>query len=63
MKTARNYTIPIIFSSDAHRLQRDCGRYIHTAEEYVKEYGYNEVLVFTANARATAHRIGGKHNT
>ena len=59
MKTARNYNIPIIFSSDAHRPQRDCGRYIDTAEEYVKEYGYNEVLVFTGNARTTAHRIGG----
>lgn len=57
MKTARDYNIPIIFSSDAHRPE-DCGRYIDIAEEYVKEYGYNEVLVFTER-KAIAHRIGG----
>ncbi len=56
MKTAKEYNIPIIFSSDAHRPE-DCGRYIDRAEEYAQKYGYHEVLEFTKR-KSTIRTIG-----
>lgn len=55
MKTARRYDLPVILSSDAHRPE-DCGRHIDMAVEYAKDFGYDELLVFT-NRKAVAHKI------
>lgn len=56
MEAAKRCGLPIILSSDAHRPE-DCGRFIDQAEEYVKQFGYEEVLVFT-DRQAVPHRIG-----
>lgn len=53
LRIARQYDLPIITSSDAHKPE-DCGRYIDRAVDYAKAYGYKEVLTF-ANRQATAH--------
>ena len=38
LKIAKQYDLPIITSSDAHKPE-DCGRYIDQAIQYAKEYG------------------------
>jgi histidinol-phosphatase (PHP family) len=56
METARKYQIPIILSSDAHQPE-DCGRHIDLAEEYVRKFGYEDVLVF-AKRKAMSVKLG-----
>lgn len=55
LRIARQYDLPCVTSSDAHKPE-DCGRYIDLAIDYAKEYGYTEVLTF-AKRQATARRF------
>ncbi|MBR1397973.1 MAG: histidinol-phosphatase [Selenomonadaceae bacterium] len=50
MKIAADYELPIIISSDAHRPE-DCGRFCDEAIDYVKQFGYNQVLTFNNRQR------------
>ncbi len=45
LKLAKEYELPIITSSDAHRPE-DCGRFIEEAVEYAKSVGYGGFLRF-----------------
>lgn len=45
MRVAKQYDLPIVLSSDAHKPE-DCGRYIDEAKAYAESFGYNSVLVF-----------------
>ena len=47
---AKEYELPIITSSDAHKPE-DCGAYIDDAIKYVKEYGYIEGMTFNKRKR------------
>ena len=55
MKVARQYGLPIILSSDAHRPE-DCGRYIDEAAQYAYGFGYDQVMVYTYR-QAAAHPL------
>ena len=50
LKLAKEYELPIITSSDAHKPE-DCGAYIDDAIKYVKEYGYIEGMTFNKRKR------------
>ena len=50
LKLAKEYELPIITSSDAHKPE-DCGAYIDDAIKYVKEYGYIEGITFNKRKR------------
>ena len=50
LKLAKEYELPIIISSDAHKPE-DCGAYIDDAIKYVKEYGYIEGITFNKRKR------------
>ena len=50
LKLAKEYELPIITSSDAHKPE-DCGAYIDDAIKYVKEYGYIEGMAFNKRKR------------
>ena len=51
LKLAKEYELPIITSSDAHKPE-DCGAYIDDAIKYVKEYGYIEGMTFNKRKRS-----------
>ena len=50
MKLAKEYDLPIITSSDAHKPE-DCGSYIDKAIEYAKGFGYIQGLTFDHRQR------------
>ncbi len=50
MKMAAKYELPIITSSDSHKPE-DCGSYIAEAIEYVKGFGYTQVIQFRNRQR------------
>ena len=50
LKIAKQYDLPIITSSDAHKPE-DCGRYIDQAIQYAKEYGYESAVGFSKRKR------------
>ncbi len=50
MKMAAKYKLPIITSSDSHKPE-DCGSYIAEAIEYVKGFGYTQVIQFRNRQR------------
>lgn len=50
LNLAKEYELPIITSSDAHKPE-DCGAYIDDAIKYVKEYGYTEGMTFNKRKR------------
>ena len=50
LKLAKEYELPIITSSDAHKPE-DCGAYIDDAIKYIKEYGYIEGMTFNKRKR------------
>lgn len=50
MKVAREYNLPVITSSDAHKPE-DCGRYIDEAIAYAKQFGYTSGLRFSKRQR------------
>ncbi len=46
MRMAKQYDLPIVLSSDAHKPE-DCGRHIDDAKAYAESFGYDRVLVFS----------------
>lgn len=50
MKIAAAYNLPIIISSDAHQPE-DCGKFSDDAIEYVKKFGYKNILRFSGRRR------------
>lgn len=50
MKLAAEYGLPAITSSDAHKPE-DCGAYNEEAIEYLKKYGYKEIMCFDKRKR------------
>jgi histidinol-phosphatase (PHP family) len=52
LKIAKEYDLPIITSSDAHKPE-DCGRYIDDAISYAKQYGYDSCLQFSQRQRTS----------
>lgn len=47
---AREYGLPVITSSDAHKPE-DCGRYIDEAVDYIKSAGYDSIATFDKRRR------------
>ena len=50
MKVAAAYELPIIITSDAHQPE-DCGKFNAEAVEYVKSFGYKNILRFNQRRR------------
>ena len=50
MRVAAKYDLPIITSSDAHQPE-DCGNYNEEAVDYVRGFGYTELLRFSHRER------------
>lgn len=50
MKIAAEYKLPAITTSDAHKPE-DCGSYNDEAREYIKSFGYKEIIRFDKRKR------------
>ena len=50
MKIAAQYGLPAITSSDAHQPE-DCGSYNDEAREYLRSFGYKEIIQFSHRKR------------